>query len=124
MGALWRLLVKAVTKDDLFIRVTLVVFGVGALVLGSLTVREAHSSESWGWLQAIWIVGVMFLSWGIIVVVGAFTPPLSRWNKVAEKCYPDPAALDDAAVFLIIVLIPAVVLTLLLRALGVRGYVT
>ena len=100
-------------------------FGVGALALGFLAVREAlHSSESWGWLLAIWIVGAMFISWGIIVVVAAFTPPLSPWSKVAEKCYPNPAALDDAVVFLIIVLIPAVVMTFLLRAFGVRGYVT
>ena len=125
MGTLWRSLVEAVTKDDLFIRVTLFVFGACALALGFVTVREAlHSSESWGWLLAFWIIGAMFISWGTIVVVGAFTPPLSRWSKVAEKCYPNPAALDDAVVFLIIVLIPAVMLTLLLRAFGVRGYVT
>jgi hypothetical protein len=108
MSALWKSLVEAVTKDDLFIRITLVVFGFAALVLGFLAVREAvHSTESWGWLLALWCVGALFHSWGATVVLAAFTPPLSRWSKFAEKVYPNPAALDDFAVFLIVVLIPA-----------------
>jgi hypothetical protein len=61
---------------------------------------------------------------GGIVIVSAFTPPTSRWSRFAEKCYPNPAALDDAAIFLIAVLLPAVVVTVLLRAIGVRGYVS
>lgn len=125
MGRLWKLFTEAVTKDDLFIRVTLAVFGLASTALGLLTVTDAvDSNESWGWLLALWVVGILFLSWGLLVFVAAFTPPLSRWSKTAEKFYPDPGGLDEAAIFLVVMLIPAAVLTLLLRACGVRGYVT
>ena len=125
MGNLWKSFVEAVTKDDLFTRVTLAVFGLGATALGLLAVSEAVSSnETWGWLLILWVVGVVFLSWGLLVFVAGFSPPSSRWSKAAEKFYPDPAGLDDAALFLVAFLIPAAVLTLLLRACGVRGYVT
>lgn len=125
MGNLWKSIIEAVTKDDLFIRVTLAVFGSCATALGLLALREAiRSNESWGWLLVLWVVGAMFLSWGLLVFVSAFTRPSSRWSKAAEKCYPDPAGLDDAALFFVVVLIPAAVLTFLLRACGIRGYVT
>lgn len=124
MGHLWKSFVDAVTKDELFIRVTLALFGLGATALGLLALSEIVSSnEFWGWLLILWVVGVLFLSWGFLVFVAAFTPPSSRWSKAAEKFYPDPAGLDDAVFFLVLVLIPAAVLTLLLRACGVRGYV-
>jgi hypothetical protein len=125
MDHLWKSLAGALTKDDLFLRVTLFVFGLCALALGVAAVNWLMTSNaSWGWLLAVGMMGGLFLLWGFIVLVSAFTPPSNRWSKLAEKCYPEPAALDDAAIFLFIVLMPAVALTLALRALGVRGYVT
>lgn len=79
MTSIRKSLISTITKDDLFVRVAL----------------------------AIATVAVLFISWGVVVTVAAFTTPSSRWSKIAEKCYPDPAGLDDAAVFLVIVLIPA-----------------
>ena len=108
------------------IRVTLFVFSLFALWLGIEAVRWVLSpnDEHWGWLLAIEVVGAAFLFWGVVELVGAFTPPSSPWGKFAEKCYPNPAGLDDAAIFFIVVLFPAVLLTLLLRAFGVRGHDT
>jgi hypothetical protein len=125
MGNLWTLFVEAVSKDDLVIRVTLGVFGVGAFALGLFMVCEpAYSNEPLGWLLVLLVMGLLFMLWGFVVFVAAFTAPSSRWSDFAEKCYPNPAGLDDAAIFILIILFPAVLLTLLLRALGVRGYVT
>ncbi|MCZ8253094.1 MAG: hypothetical protein O9318_11540 [Hylemonella sp.] len=124
MSILWKALVETVTKDDLFIRVALAIFGGSAAALGLLCLSEpVGSDQSWGWSLVLWGVGFLFLAWGVLVFVAAFTPPSSRWSKAAEKFYPDPAGLDDAAFLLVVVLIPAVVVTLLLRVCGVRGYV-
>lgn len=126
MGKLSQSLLDALTKDDLFLRVILFVFSLFALWLGIEAVRWLmnQNEEYWGWLFAVGLIGILFLSWGVVVFVRAFTPPSSRWSKFAEKCYPDPSGLDDVALFLVVVLAPAAVLTLVLRAFGIRGYET
>jgi len=113
-------------RDDLFIRVSLFVFGLGSLALGGVAAHWLVSSREspWGWLVLVGAVASLFLLWGCLASVGAFTSPSSRWSKVAEKFYPDPAGLDDAAFLLFVVLLPAALMTLVLRAFGVRGYAT
>lgn len=119
-------LIAALTRDDLFLRVSLFVFGLSSVALGATCMHWLAFSppESLGWIAAGLCIAVFFLAWGSLIFVSAFTAPSSRWSKVAGKCYPEPAALDDAAFLLIVVLFPAVILTLVLRVLGVRGYVT
>jgi hypothetical protein len=120
---MWRKLVDAMTEDDLFIRVILATVGLGFVALGFQSVGAAVGATGpWGWLLVIWVVGAIFLSWGMLLFVAAFTPPASRWSKLAEKFYPDPAGLDDAAIVLVVVLIPAAAFTILLRACGLRGH--
>jgi hypothetical protein len=126
MRNLWPSLVAGLTKDDLFLRVILFVFSLFALWLGVEAVRwlAGPDDEHWGWSVAIGLIGAGFLFWGAVVFVAAFTSPSSRWSRFADKCYPDPAGLDDLAIFLVVVLFPAAALTLVLRVLGVRGYDT
>lgn len=126
MGKLPQSLLDKLTKDDLFLRVILFVFSLFALWLGTEAVQWLMNptEEHWGWSLAAGLTGALFLSWGVVVIVGAFAPPSSRWSKLAERCYPDPSGLDDLALFLVVVLAPAAALTLLLRAFGIRGYDT
>lgn len=120
----WTSLRKALFKDDLIIRAALFVFGCAALAFGLIAIDWTLGSpqESWSALLVVGIIGIAFLLWGLIVSIAAFTPPSSRWSRFAEKLYPDPGGLDDAAIFFIVILLPAVILTLVLRACGVRGY--
>ncbi len=126
MRNLWYSLVAELTKDDLFLRVILFVFSLFALWLGVEAIRWLAGSdeEYWGWSVAIGLIGAGFLFWGVVVFVASFTSPSTRWSRFAEKCYPDPAGLDDLAIFLVVVLFPAAALTLVLRVLGIRGYDT
>ena len=60
MGHLWKSFVDAVTKDELFIRVTLALFGLGATALGLLALSEIVSSnEFWGWLLILWVAATI-----------------------------------------------------------------
>jgi hypothetical protein len=119
----WKQLVDAMTEDDLFIRVILAIFGLGSAALGlQATCAAIRATYPWGGLLVCWVMGAVFLSWGILLFGAAFAPPASRWSKLAEKFYPNPSGLDDAAIVLVIVLIPAAAFTILLRACGLRGH--
>jgi len=123
MAHIWKKFVDAMTEDDLLIRVLLAAFGAGAATLGYLAGSEAvDAKESWGWLLALWLVGLLFLAWGVLLFGAAFTRPSSRWSKVAERFYPNPSGLDEAAFLLVFLLIPAILLTLILKSCGLRGH--
>lgn len=124
MRNLWNWLAAGLTKDDLFLRVILFVFSLVALWLGMEAIRwvAGPAEEHWGWSVAVGFIGASFTFWGVIVFVAAFSSPSSSWSRFAEKFYPNPAGLDDLAILLVVVLLPAAALTLVLRILGVRGH--
>src|SRR4029077_19624301 len=50
-----------------------------------------------------------------------FLPRSSKWTRFAEKFHPDTVDVEAAVLLLLAILLPAVLLTLLLRACGIRG---
>ena len=59
-------------------------------------------------------------AWAFLLLAGAFARPQTRAWKWARKWVPDGTG-EEGLVLVVVLYLPAVVLTLLLRAFGVRG---
>jgi cytochrome c biogenesis protein CcdA len=117
-----RLLISFV-QDDLFVRVACFLAG---LLLGSLGVAISiwaathHASPSFQ--SFCWIIAIPFTVWGALLILRCAVSLRSRMARFIDKyLLPDTPNLEDAALLLLTVYAPAVLLTLLLRFLGVSG---
>ncbi|MDP9123342.1 MAG: hypothetical protein M3N82_01865 [Pseudomonadota bacterium] len=114
------------SKDDLFVRVLYFILGFslgagGLYGLQWIVARERQDQPVW----AIW-PGASFLSlavaWGFLLAARAFVPCDSRIARLAEALFPD--AFDESTLLLLAVFcLPALLMTLMLRLLGVQGEV-
>jgi hypothetical protein len=126
MGALWLLLKNALTADDLFWRVSCFLFALLVTSLGILVcyllLGPDREAIWWVWRVPLWGLAGGFFVWAALLLGGSFGPPESRWTRRAR--YAMPPAIDfDGEIYLtvVIALLPAAVLTIVLRCIGVRG---
>ena len=118
---------EPLTRDDLFLRVLSAMAG---LFFGGIGVAMAVAAASleflaWlGWFNLVWWpVALVLIAWGGLLLSRCAVPVNSRMARRAERWFPDPDGLDELAVAALIFILPAALLTLLLRLLGVRGQV-
>jgi hypothetical protein len=111
--------IKELLHDDLFVRMMQLFAGLGLAVLGVLCLfaaqHEALASE--GRLLSGGAAAI-FLLLATTFLVFCCAPADSRIGRVAKKFVPDAAGLDDAALLVIVIALPAAVLTSALRRLG------
>ena len=125
MRAFLRRQLEPLTRDDLFLRVVSLLAGI---VIGGIGVAMAVAAASlefltWlGWFNLVWWpIAALLIAWGALLVTRCVVPVNSRMARRAEKYLPDPAGLEEAALLLVVFVLPAALLTLLLRLIGVRG---
>jgi cytochrome c biogenesis protein CcdA len=108
-------------RDDLFLRVAsflagLVLGGGGvAILIGSATQDLTPNIE-----LICWVIAIPVTAWGGLLVSRCALSAQSRMGRFADKCLPDGQGEEGLALILVIYL-PAALLTLLLRLFGVRG---
>jgi hypothetical protein len=121
---MWRSLVTSLNADDLFIRVVLFASGGFTVACGVYlaTAVLAPAAVEW-WILAGAVLGLLLLSYGVLLIGASFARPDSAWGKKAVAWYPDPTANEALLVVAVVLLLPLAALTLLLKACGVRGYV-
>jgi hypothetical protein len=124
----WIHLKHALTCDDLFLRVLFLFFGVGAigfsLALSYWILSTATKADSWSLLIFVGGLAILLILWGALLLGRCLSAPSSRWSKFAEKAHPDTVDGEGLIILLLLSLLPAVILTLVLRRLGMRGYVS
>lgn len=109
------------TRDDLFLRAVIAVSAAwvaGLLaVIGYLTL--ADDLPMWGYI-VMWAVIVVGAAYVALLVAGAFSPSGSWARLKVERWTPDGVGEEGILLFFIVV-IPAALITLILRQFGVQG---
>ena len=122
MKRLFRRLCIPLVRDDLFVRVACFLAGLlfgGLGVAISVWAATHHSSPN---IQvACWIIAIPFTVWGAVLVLRCALSARSRMARFVDRYLPDAFGFEEAALLLLAVYLPAALLTLLLRRLGVRG---
>ena len=124
MKSFLRSFVHSLTKDDLFIRILFLLLGSG---IGGLGLYGLHwtitndTSQDPVWFQMLlWLIATLLAVWGVLLICRFFVPRGSWLARLAEKLSPDSAD-EGALVLLVVFCLPAVLVTLLCRLVGVRG---
>lgn len=126
MGTLWRMLKDALSADDLFWRVSCFLFalllaGVGALVCYLLLGPDGPSIW-WLWHALLWVLAGGLYLWAAVLIAGCFSPPGTRPFRWARHAMPGVVDFEgEMHLTVMVILLPAAVLTLVLRCVGVRG---
>ena len=125
MKRIWHWLRNQLYRDDLFFRATCFLLGISLGGLGLVMIVAGTSPEflaELSWFNLLyWPVAGLLTALGALLLARSFIAADWRIAKHAEKYLPDPADLEDAAILFVVILAPAVLLTILLRALGVKG---
>lgn len=116
---------EQLTCDDLFLRV---ISAFGGLTIGGIGVFMAiagstRDSLAWlGWFALLWWpVALLAIVWGALLLSRCVVRARSRLARLAERWLPDLVGFDESILLAIVFLMPAVLLTLLLRAVGING---
>ena len=123
MRALGRQILDWLILDDLVCRVIFFLVGLafGALGVGLLVaviVGEIGGQPD----TALAIgVGLLFAATALLLVAGSFFPPNSRLWRLVRRA-DGITGFDEAIVFVVAILLPAIFITFALRAVGISGY--
>jgi hypothetical protein len=117
-------LIEPVIRDDLVLRV---IFGLFGLVFGALgvalvllPVRDASSlGPSWAILLAA-VMSLFLSALAAILLWGCMASPASKISHLARRFDLGPS--EESIVIAAIVFLPVILLTVFLRAIGLRGH--
>ena len=117
-------LIQLFGRADLFMRVWLtlsfvLVTGIGSLLCIAVFLVDV---PTWGRLLGM-CFALLALAWAALLIAAAFSAPHTRVWKWSQKALPDAAG-EEGIVLVVVLGVPAVAVTLLLRALGIKGMVT
>ena len=111
--------------DDLFLRVVSALMGLVIGGIGVAMVIAGTSPETRAWLSwfnlLYWPAALLQIIWGALLLSRCAVPAKSRIARIADKWLPDPAGLEEGIAVVLVFVVPAVLLTLLLRLAGIRG---
>jgi hypothetical protein len=118
-----RRLIASCERDDLFLRVVFFLSGLlcGGLGVVMLVSVSTHSSASLVAEVLFWAFGILFTVWGGLMASRCALSAQSRIARFLDGKLPDAVGLEEGALLLVAIYLPAVLLTLLIRFLGVRG---
>ena len=127
MRALWDGVKGVLAADDLFWRVSCFFFallgiGLGVLIGSVLLLSSARDSMWWPWQALLWLFAAGLFAWASVLLLGCFSPPGSRPARWAARA--QPAMVDfegETSLLALAVFLPAAMVTLMLRGIGVRG---
>lgn len=127
MRAFLRRKLEPLTRDDLFVRVVSLLAGLvlGAIGVGMLAAGASQESRAWlGWFNLLWWpIAALLTVWGLLLMSRCAVPAGSGIARLAERWLPSPASIvpDEGTLLALIFVVPAALLTLLLRLVGIRG---
>lgn len=122
MRAIWKSLLYQFTRDDLFVRVLFALFAMGIGGLGAALCLSIFYLGEAMWILLLMIgIGSLLICWGCLLLARTFFAPKSRWSKLAEKYHPDTSDGEGIIIIFVLFFLPAVLLTLILRVIGIRG---
>ena len=127
MRALWDGVKGVLVADDLFWRVSCFFFallgiGFGVLIGCVLLLSSARESMWWPWQALFWLLAAGLFAWAAVLLLGCVSPPGSRPTRWAARALPAMVDFEgETSLFALAAFLPAAVITLLLRGIGVRG---
>ena len=114
-------LIIPLVRDDLFLRIASLLGGLLFSLPGvAMWVWGATHNLSAKIVVGYWVVAILFIAGGGILVSRCVLSVQSRMARFIDSRLPDAPGLEGLALILVIYL-PAALLTLLLRFFGVRG---
>jgi|ERR1044072_4887071 hypothetical protein len=127
MQALIDRLKATLAEDDLFWRAScffyaLVAGAVGGFIAWLLIASTARDTMALPLYAVLWVIAAAFLAWAAVLLLGCVSPPESRPMRWASRVLPPIVSMDgQEGLLAYITFLPAAVLTLALRAIGMRG---
>ncbi|HVZ52668.1 MAG TPA: hypothetical protein VG986_11925 [Pseudolabrys sp.] len=111
-------IVGEITQDDLFVRLMQLLAGLDFGALGILIFLAARHEPLTSESRILAGVSAAFLLVAALFLVCCCAPSKSRLGRFGKKFVPDAAGLEDAIVLVVLIALPAALLTLLLRRVG------
>jgi hypothetical protein len=127
MQTLFDRMKDALADDDLFWRVSCAFWALFAAAVGGfiawLLVASSARQDMASLLYALlWLIALAFLAWSAVLLVGCVSPLESRSMRRAGKVLPSIVSVDgQEGLLAYVTFLPAAVVTLALRAVGIRG---
>ena len=118
-----RRLIISFERDDLFLRVVFVLSGLlpGGIGIALLVFVSTNASASPLADVLFWTLAILLTAVGGLMAARCAVPAQSRLARFLDRNVPDAAGLEDAIFLIVAIYFPAVLLTLLIRFVGVRG---
>jgi hypothetical protein len=118
-----RRLIISFERDDLFLRVVFVLSGLlpGGIGIALLVFVSTHASASPLADVLFRTLAILLMAVGGLMAARCAVPAQSRLARFLDRNVPDAAGLEDAIFLIGAIYLPAALLTLLIRFLGVRG---
>jgi hypothetical protein len=117
-----RRLVLSLGWDDLFWRIVGLLGGLFFAAPGvAMSVWGATHDLGAKIVVGYWAVAILFIAWGGILVSRCVLSAQSRMARFIDSHPPDTHGAEEGIVLILIIYLPAALLTLLLRFFGIRG---
>jgi len=123
MKRLWRRLIISFERDDLFFRVVFVLSGLlsGGIGIALLVFVSTHASVSLLAEVLFWTLAILLTAVGGLMAARCALPAQSRLARFLDRKLPDAVGLEEGIFLIVAIYLPAALLTLVFRLLGVRG---
>ena len=123
MKRLFRRLTVSLKQDDLFARVVFVLSGLlfGGLGVAILAFLSMDASVSPLAKVLFGTIAILLTSMGGVMAARCALPAQSRLARFLDRNLPDAGGLEDAVFLIVAIYLPAMLLTSLMRRLGIRG---
>ena len=123
MHALGRQIWDWLIRDDLVFRVIFFLVGLAFAAFGAGLLVAVIIGEIRGQPDTMLAIGVglLFAALGVPLISGSFFPPNS-WLWRLVKRVDGITGLDEAILFVVTILLPAILITFALRAVGISGH--
>jgi hypothetical protein len=123
MKRLWRRLIISFGRDDLFFCVVFVLSGLlsGGIGIALLVFVSTHASASPLAEVLFWTLAILLTAVGGLMAARCALPAQSRLARFLDRKLPDAVGLEESIFLIVAIYLPAALLTLVLRLLGVRS---
>jgi hypothetical protein len=114
-------------EDDLFWRAGCFFYAalataVGGFIAWLLVASSARDTMAVALYALFWVIALAFLAWAAVLLAGCVSPPESRPMRWASRALPGIVSIDgQEGLLAYLTFLPAALLTLALRAIGIRG---
>ena len=123
MKRFFRHLTASLKQNDLFVRVVFVLSGLlfGGIGVALLAFLLTDASASLLAKIFIWPIAILLTSMGGLMAARCALPAQSRLARLLDRNLPDDVGSEGIVLLILVIYLPSVLLTLLMRRLGIRG---